>query len=57
MDVVDWGWAFQIGGTGFGLVFAVLLTLALIMWLTGFLLNKVFGGADKASEKKESQKN
>ena len=57
MDIVDWGQAVEIGGTGFGLVFAVLLILALFMWLTGFLLNRVFGGTDTANEKKESQKN
>lgn len=54
----DWTWAqaWQIGGIGFGLVFAVLIALALAMWLVGLLLKKFFGGTN-ASEKKESQKN
>ena len=38
---VDWAQAWQIGGIGFGLVFAVLVILALVMWLTGFLLRKL----------------
>jgi Na+-transporting methylmalonyl-CoA/oxaloacetate decarboxylase gamma subunit len=53
---VDWGQAFQIGGIGFSLVFAVLLALASAIWLVALLLNKVFGGTNIASEKKESQK-
>ena len=57
MDVVDWGQAFQIGGVGFGLVFAVLVVLASAIWLVGLLLNKVFGRNNVTSEKKESQEN
>ena len=38
---VDWAQAWQIGGIGFGLVFAVLVILALSMWLTGLILRKL----------------
>jgi Na+-transporting methylmalonyl-CoA/oxaloacetate decarboxylase gamma subunit len=51
---VDWGQAWQVGGIGFGLVFAVLIILALVMWLTGLLLNKIGGGADTTDKKQES---
>jgi Na+-transporting methylmalonyl-CoA/oxaloacetate decarboxylase gamma subunit len=37
---VDWGQAFQVGGFGFFLVFFVLTTLAVCMWLIGWLFNK-----------------
>ncbi len=43
---VDWAQAWQIGGIGFCLVFAVLVILALVMWLTGLLLKKL--GADSS---------
>ncbi|UCH42687.1 MAG: OadG family protein [Dehalococcoidales bacterium] len=39
MDV-DWGLARQIGGTGFGIVFAVLVILAIVLWLTGLVTGK-----------------
>ena len=51
---IDWAQAWQVGGIGFGLVFAVLIILALVMWLTGLLLNKIGGGADTTDEKQES---
>jgi len=38
---VDWGFAGQIGGIGFGVVFAVLIILALAIWLTGLVLSKI----------------
>ena len=43
---VDWAQALQIGGIGFGLVFTVLIVLALAMWLTGLVLNKIGSGVD-----------
>ena len=53
---VDWAQAWQIGGIGFGLVFAVLVILAFVVWLTGLLLSKITGGTNTAKEKQESQK-
>ena len=51
----DWTWAeaFRIGGTGFGLVFAVLLILALAAWLMGLVLNRNKGDKGEAEENKK----
>ena len=51
---IDWAQAWQVGGIGFGLVFAVLIILALVMWLTGLLLNKIGGWDDTTDKKQES---
>lgn len=48
---VDWAQAWQIGGIGFGLVFTVLVILALTMWLTGILLRKIGAGRDEVGDK------
>jgi Na+-transporting methylmalonyl-CoA/oxaloacetate decarboxylase gamma subunit len=37
---VDWGFAGQVGGAGFGMVFVLLIILAMVIWLTGRLVNK-----------------
>ncbi len=51
---VDWAQALQIGGIGFGLVVAVLVILALAMWLTGLLLKKMgTDSSDSGGENKE----
>ena len=50
---VDWGFAGQIGGLGFGLVFAVLIILAVAIWLVGFILRKVGTGKSEAGDKKK----
>ncbi len=51
---VDWAQAWQIGGIGFGLVFTVLVILALVMWLTGLLLRKLgTDSSDSGSKNKE----
>ncbi|MFA5317392.1 MAG: OadG family protein [Dehalococcoidales bacterium] len=36
--MVDWGMAGQIGAVGFGLVFVVLIILAISMWLVGRII-------------------
>jgi Na+-transporting methylmalonyl-CoA/oxaloacetate decarboxylase gamma subunit len=51
---VDWGQAWQIGLNGFGLVFGVLVVLALAMWLTAWVLNKMAPPADIPDNKQES---
>ena len=38
---IDWGFAAQIGGFGFVLVFAVLIMLALAIWLVGVIVGRV----------------
>ncbi len=50
---VPWGQALQVGGVGFGLVFAVLIILALAIWLTGLVLSKIGTGKAEASDKKK----
>ncbi len=40
MTGVDWGQALQVGGFGFLLVHLVLATLAVCMWLIGWILNQ-----------------
>jgi|TARA_B100001971_G_scaffold98999_1_gene91423 Na+-transporting methylmalonyl-CoA/oxaloacetate decarboxylase gamma subunit len=48
---VDWAQAWQMGGIGFGLVFAVLVILAFVIWLTGLLLKKLDAGSSDTSGK------
>ncbi|MFC2008313.1 OadG family protein [Chloroflexota bacterium] len=50
---VDWGFAAQIGGIGFSLVFLVLIILAVAIWLVGIVLRKVSPPDSKASDKKK----
>jgi len=50
---INWGFAGQIGGIGFGLVFAVLILLALAIWLTGLIVRKINTGKTEASDKKK----
>lgn len=50
---VDWGFAGQIGGIGFGLVFAVLIILALAIWLTGLVLSRIGTGKAEANNKRK----
>ena len=51
--VVDWGFAGQVGGIGFGMVFALLIILAVIIWLVGLILNKVGAGKAEANVKRK----
>ncbi|MCK4368539.1 MAG: OadG family protein [Dehalococcoidales bacterium] len=53
---VDWGFAGQVGGIGFGLVFAVLVILAVVIWLVGLVLTKIGAGKGEAEEKKEEER-
>ena len=47
---IDWAQAFQIGGVGFLLVFAVLAVLSLATWLIDLLDNKIGGGSGEAAK-------
>ena len=47
---IDWGFAGQIGGFGFGLVFVVLIILAIAVWLVGMVLKKISADKDKSKE-------
>ena len=50
---VDWGFAGQIGGMGFGIVFAVLIILAVAIWLTGLVISKIGAGKEETSDTKK----
>ena len=53
--MVDWTWgqAGQIGGVGFGLVFAVLIVLVVAVWLTGLIVRRLVAGKKEAGAEKE----
>jgi len=53
--VIDWGFAGQIGGFGFGLVFAVLIILAIVIWLVGLILSKIGAGKAEAEDKEKGE--
>ena len=50
---VDWGFAWQVGGIGFGMVFAMLIILAIIIWLVGLILSKIGAGKAEADVKRK----
>lgn len=50
---IDWGFAGQIGGVGFGMVFALLVILAGVIWLTGLVITKTSTGKSETGDKKE----
>jgi len=50
---VDWGFAGQVAGIGFGVVFALLIILGVIIWLVGLIVNKIGVGKAEASAKKK----
>ena len=47
---VDWAFAGQIGGVGFGMVFLLLIILAVVILLTGKLCNR----SSNTEEKKDT---
>ena len=51
--VVDWGFAGQVSGVGFGVVFGVLVILAVIIWLVGLVLNKIGSTSGTTDDKKK----
>jgi len=50
---VDWVFAGQVGGVGFGAVFIILIILGIVIWLVGRILNKMDTSVQKADEKKK----
>ncbi len=50
---IDWGFAGQIGGVGFGMVFMLLIILAVVIWLVGVVLSKFSIGKGETSDKKK----
>ena len=51
---IDWGFAGQLGGFGFGLVFVVLIILAVAVWVVGRIINRV--SAPKSANNTEKVK-
>ena len=47
--MIPWGEAIEVGGVGFGMVFALLIVLALVILLVGKILNRNGGGDNKAT--------
>ena len=50
---VPWGQAVQVGGVGFGMVFFLLVILAVTIWLTGLVLTKTSAGNGEAVTKQK----
>ncbi len=48
-NAVDWGFAGQIGGFGFGLVFVVLIILAVVIWAVGLAVKRAAAGKSGAA--------
>ena len=52
---IPWGQAIQVGGIGFGMVFVLLVILAVEIWLTGLVLNKISTSKSEASDEKKGE--
>ena len=50
---VPWGEAVQIGGVGFATVFALLVILAVVIWLTGLVRGKISTGKSETDSQKK----
>jgi len=53
---IDWGFAGQVGGVGFGMVFGLLIILAIVIWLTGMVINQKSTGNAGNNENDKSEK-
>ena len=51
--MIDWAFAGKIGGIGFGMVFVVLLILAVVLWLVGLVFKKIEAGKKDAGDDKK----
>jgi Na+-transporting methylmalonyl-CoA/oxaloacetate decarboxylase gamma subunit len=51
--MIDWAFAGKIGGIGFGMVFAVLVILAIILWLVGLVFKKIESGNEDTGDDKK----
>ena len=50
---VPWGQALQLGGVGFGMVFALLIILVIVKGLTGLATSQVGIDKDETDDKKK----
>ena len=53
-DSQDWGDVWQVAGVGFGVVFLVLIILAVAIWVTGIVVKKM-EIREKNKEAKEAE--
>ena len=51
--MIGWAFAGKIGGVGFGMVFVVLIILAVVLWLVGFIFRKIEAGKKETGEEKK----
>jgi len=49
---VDWGQAARVGGVGFGMVFLLLIILAIVVWVGGLVINKISASKAETTERK-----
>ena len=52
---VPWEQAIQVGGVGFGMVFALLIILAVVIRLTGVILNRIDIRKSKTGDEKKGE--
>jgi Na+-transporting methylmalonyl-CoA/oxaloacetate decarboxylase gamma subunit len=52
--MTDWTEAFRVGGFGFLTVFAVLVILAVAIWIQSIIVYKIIHRKDKEKQDKES---
>lgn len=50
---IDWGFAGQVGGAGFVMVFVLLIILAVVIWLTGLIVNRASANKSKTDTKQK----
>jgi Na+-transporting methylmalonyl-CoA/oxaloacetate decarboxylase gamma subunit len=50
---VNWGEAILLAGKSFGVVFLVLIILAVVTWLIGFVFQRIKRGQEKAKSATE----
>ena len=52
-NMIDWAFAGKIGGVGFGMVFMVLVILAIVLWLAGLIFTKIEAGKQETGDNKK----
>ncbi len=50
---VPWGQALQVGGVGFGMVFALLIILAVVIKLTGLVVSKISAAKSETGDEEK----
>ena len=50
---IDWGFAGQVSGVGFGIVFSLLVILAIVIWLTRLIVSKIGAGEGETGDKEK----